>query len=110
MSTSLADDLAEPDATPPPSSIPSHPSKFNDFADSVFSQDEFNKLPPHRPYDVDIDIEEGKTPPFGPLYRLTPQEREALAEHINTNLARGHIRRSGDVGVDVEGGEGTAWA
>lgn len=46
MSTSLADDLAEPDATPPPPSAPSHPSKYDDFADSVFSKDEFNKLPP----------------------------------------------------------------
>ena len=70
------------------------PDKYRAWADSVFCPSEFDKLPPHRPYDVGIELEEGKTPPFGPLYRLTAAEREALAEHIATNLKRGHIRRS----------------
>jgi hypothetical protein len=52
------------------------------------------KSGPHRPYDVDIELEEGKTPPFGPLYRLTPPECEALAEYVNKNLKRGHVRSS----------------
>jgi hypothetical protein len=33
-------------------------------------------------------------PLFGPIYRLTPAEREAVAEYVNSNLKRGHIRRS----------------
>ena len=70
------------------------PQKLMPWADSVFSPSEFDRLPPHRPYDVDIELEEGKVPPFGPLYRLTPAERDALAEHLTTNLKRGHIRCS----------------
>jgi hypothetical protein len=70
------------------------PTKYADFASSVFSPSEFGKLPPHRAYDVDIELEEGKTPPFGPLYRLTPPECEALAEYVHKNLDRGHIRSS----------------
>jgi Reverse transcriptase (RNA-dependent DNA polymerase)/RNase H-like domain found in reverse transcriptase/Integrase zinc binding domain/Retroviral aspartyl protease len=70
------------------------PPKYMDYMSTVFSPAEFEKLPPHRPYDVDIELEEGKTPPFGPLYRLTPPEREALTEYVNKNLKRGHVRSS----------------
>jgi len=70
------------------------PQKYMPWLSSVFARSEFDKLPNHRPYDVDIELEEGKTPPFGPLYRLTREERENMAEYVNTNLKRGHIRRS----------------
>jgi hypothetical protein len=70
------------------------PPKYRDYMSTVFSPAEFERLPPHRPYDVDIELEEGKMPPFGPLYRLTPPEREALTEYVNKNLKRGHVRSS----------------
>ena len=38
-----------------------------------------------------IDIEEGKTPPFGPIYSLSESERKALFEYIETNLKKGFI-------------------
>ncbi|KAF8752548.1 DNA RNA polymerase [Rhizoctonia solani] len=41
-----------------------------------------------------IDLEDGKTPPFGPIYLLTQDERAALANYIDKNLAKGFICRS----------------
>jgi hypothetical protein len=48
-----------------------------DFED-VFSPKEADKLPPYRPYDYDIKLIEGKTPPFGPLYAISYNELQAL--------------------------------
>ena len=38
---------------------------------SIFSPVEAERLPPHRPYDHDIKLQEGKTPPFRPLYSIS---------------------------------------
>jgi hypothetical protein len=62
------------------------PPKYMDYMSTVFSPGEFEKLPPHCPYDVDIKLEDGKTPPFGSLYHLTPPEHDMLTEYINKNL------------------------
>jgi hypothetical protein len=92
-----------PPPEPIPNSIPSEPppdfksfipEKYHDYANTVFNPTEFEKLPEHRPFDIDIDLEEGQTPPFNRMYRLTETEREAVAEYIHSNLKRGHIRRS----------------
>ncbi|KAF8752755.1 hypothetical protein RHS01_07336 [Rhizoctonia solani] len=69
------------------------PEPYWDFA-SVFDPVEVDTLPPRRPYDIKIDLEDGKTPPFGPIYSLTRDERAALADYIDKNLAKGFIRRS----------------
>src|SRR6202021_1696855 len=69
------------------------PPEFHDFAD-VFSKKEAQKLPEHRPYDLRIGTEEGKTPPFGPVYNLSPAELKVLKEYIDDNLAKGFIRHS----------------
>ena len=69
------------------------PEKYHDFLD-VFSPSEVKKLPEHRPYDINIKLEDGKTPPFGPIYSLSQDERKALFEYIEHNLAKGFIRRS----------------
>ena len=61
---------------------------------SVFSPVAVDQLPPHRPYDMSIELEEGSTPPFGPMYRLSQAERDALSEYIEANLKKGFIRRS----------------
>ena len=97
MSSSLASDV---DTESPSSSAPSDdfrdfiPQKYMPWADSVFSPVEVNNLPPHRPYDISIEIEDGKTPPFGPLYRLSLDERKALFDYIDEHLKKGFIRRS----------------
>jgi hypothetical protein len=41
-----------------------------------------------------IETEEGKSPPFGPIYQLTPVEWEAIAEYVHSNLKCGHIWHS----------------
>ncbi|EEB95801.1 hypothetical protein MPER_05174, partial [Moniliophthora perniciosa FA553] len=98
-SPSTANDSPNPPPKPP-DPIPEEdyrqfiPDKYSDFADTVFNPQEFEKLPEHRSWDIDIELEEGTSPPFGPMYKLTPQEKEAVAEYVHTNLKRGHIRPS----------------
>ena len=41
-----------------------------------------------------IKLEEGKQPPFGPIYSLGPVELETLKTYIETNLANGFIQPS----------------
>ena len=41
-----------------------------------------------------IKLEEGKQPPFSPIYSLGPVELETLKTYIETNLANGFIRPS----------------
>ena len=67
------------------------PKEYHDFAD-VFSEVKANKLPPHRPYDLKINIEEGSTPPLGPIYSLSKIELEALQEFLDENIANGLIQ------------------
>src|SRR6202030_1508062 len=57
------------------------PEEYHDFAD-VFSEVKANKLPPHRPYNLKINIEEESTPPLGPIYSLSKTELEALREFL----------------------------
>jgi len=67
------------------------PSKYHKFAD-VFSKTKAEVLPPHRPYDLKIDLEEGAQPPVGPIYSLSASEQEALKKFIEENLNTGFIR------------------
>lgn len=61
---------------------------------SAFSKRKADSLPPHRPYDFSIELEEGKQPPFGPLYSLSELELKALSEWLEENLSKGFIRAS----------------
>lgn len=76
----------------PPPSI-ELPSRYQDYA-KVFSKLEAAKLPPHRPYDHKIPLQEGTTVPYGPMYSMSKLELETLHEYIQDNLAKGFIRRS----------------
>jgi len=67
------------------------PSEYHEFAD-VFSKTKAEVLPPHRPYDLKINLEEGAQPPVGPIYSLSASEQEALKEFIEENLNTGFIR------------------
>jgi transposase InsO family protein len=69
------------------------PPEFRDFAE-VFSPKEAERLPPHRPYDHDIKLQDGKVPPFGPLYPMSRDELKALKEWVEENLRKGFIRPS----------------
>jgi len=69
------------------------PKEYHDFAD-VFSKAEANHLPKHSTYDHTISIEEGKSPPFGPIYKLSEVELKALREYLEENLGKGFITTS----------------
>ena len=67
------------------------PSEYHEFAD-VFSKTKAEVLPPHRSYDLKINLEEGAQPLVGPIYSLSVSEQEALKEFIEENLNTGFIR------------------
>ena len=46
------------------------PEDYHDFAD-VFSKKKADTLAPHRPYDLKIQLEEGASPPIGPIYSIS---------------------------------------
>ncbi|PRP73023.1 retrotransposon nucleocapsid protein, partial [Planoprotostelium fungivorum] len=58
------------------------------FVDSV------RELPLHGPQDLRIDIQEGRAPPFGPLYSLSAEELKLVHDYIETMVSRGLIRPS----------------
>jgi hypothetical protein len=60
----------------------------------VFSKQNADTLPEHRPYDCDIPLEPGKQVPHGKLYNLTVEETNAMKTYIEENLAKGFIRHS----------------
>jgi hypothetical protein len=57
----------------------------------LFSKAEANKLLPHHPYDHQIPLKEGFTPPFGPIYSLSRMELGALKKWLDENLSKGFI-------------------
>ena len=59
---------------------------YRDLAD-VFLPSNANSLPPHRDEDHAIELESGKTPPFGPLYNLSEYQLKTLCDYIDENLA-----------------------
>ena len=67
------------------------PSEYHEFA-NVFSKTKAETLPPHRPYDLKINLEEGAQPLVGPIYSLSAYEQEALKEFIEENLNTGFIQ------------------
>ena len=71
------------------------PEEYQEFK-ALFSEEEANKLPPHRPGDhyIQLNLKEGTTPSFGPLYSLSKYELEALRKWLDENLSKGFIRPS----------------
>ena len=69
------------------------PPEYQEFAD-LFSKKEADKLPPHRSYDHQIPLEPNKAPPFGPIYKCSPAELEAVRKYVEENLRKGFIRHS----------------
>ena len=69
------------------------PKEYHDFAD-VFSKGKADTLPPHRPYDLKIDLEDGAVLPIIPMYSLSQSEMGALREFINEHVRIGFIQPS----------------
>ncbi len=63
---------------------------YRDLA-NVFSSSNANFLPPHQDENQAIDLEPGKTPPFGLLYNLSEYQLKTLREYINKYLANWFI-------------------
>ena len=70
------------------------PAKYHDFKD-VFNKARADTLPTHQPYNLRIELEEGTTPPFGPIYSLSLYELQTLHEFIDEHLAYGFICPTG---------------
>ena len=69
------------------------PKEYHDFV-PLFKKAIADVLPPHQKYDHKITLEEGFTPPFGPIYSLSITELKALREWLDENLSKGFIRAS----------------
>ena len=69
------------------------PEEFQEFLE-VMSQETADALPPHKSYDCRIELKEGETAPWGPIYPLSATELEVLREWLKEMLKTGKIRRS----------------
>ncbi|KAI0993106.1 hypothetical protein K3495_g15078, partial [Podosphaera aphanis] len=69
------------------------PEIYHEFL-NVFSRDEAEKLPPHRPSDHQIILKPGTEPPWGPLYGMSREELMVMKKYIKENLEKGFIRPS----------------
>jgi len=69
------------------------PKEFRGYL-GIISQEAAEALPAHRPYDCKIDLKEGETAPWGPIYPLSEYELQTLREWLKEMLRTGKIRRS----------------
>ncbi len=72
---------------------PKIPEEYRDYV-NIFSKCKGTTLPPRHPYDHWIEIEEGTTPPYGPIYSLSEVKQLALCKFINENLTNHFIQPS----------------
>ena len=69
------------------------PTALKEYKD-VFEEEGASSLPRHQASDHAIQLQEGKEPPYGPLYPLSARELEVLREYLENALATGRIRHS----------------
>ena len=60
----------------------------------VFSEPQANVLPPHRKYDLEINLKRGTTPPWGRIYPMFALENTAMKEYVKAYLENGFIKHS----------------
>ena len=53
------------------------PPEYHEFSD-VFDKARASTLALHQPYDLKLDLGEGTSPPFGPIYSLSQSELKSL--------------------------------
>jgi hypothetical protein len=80
-------------SSPAETDLSNVPEEYHEFA-KVFSKEESDKLPEHRPYDHKIPLQPDTAPPYGPIYSLSPEELKTLRQYIDDNLRKGFIRNS----------------
>jgi len=69
------------------------PREFRQYL-GVMSKELADALPEHRSYDCKIDLKEGSTAPWGPIYPLSEIELQTLREWLKEMEKTGKIRRS----------------
>lgn len=69
------------------------PTELKDFAD-VFGPAEHTALPRGEGAIHAIELEEGKQPPYQPLYNLSATELQLLRDYLDSAMEKGWIRRS----------------
>jgi len=69
------------------------PMEFRQYL-GVMSKELPDALPKHRAYDCKIDLKEGSTAPWGPIYPLSEIELQTLREWLKEMERTGKIRRS----------------
>jgi hypothetical protein len=69
------------------------PLQYSEYAD-VFSEQKADTLPGEGSREHPIELIEGATPPYGPIYNLSERELEVLREYLKSSEAKGWIRRS----------------
>ncbi|KAF7216968.1 roquin-2-like, partial [Nothobranchius furzeri] len=92
----------EMDSAPPPDTAPPRtkdiPTHYRDLL-HVFDKNWAAALPPHHPYDMEILLQPGTTPPRGRLLSLAPSETRAMEDYVAEALAQGFIRPSTSPGA-----------
>ena len=63
---------------------PTFPLEYQEFT-NMFSGEKANTLPPHRPYDLQINTKGDAKPFYGPIYSLSLPELAALWEFLDEN-------------------------
>ena len=84
-------DKTAPDDTPV--NMTGVPPDYHEFTD-VFSKTHTSAPAPHWPYDLKIELEEGTSPPFGPIYSLSQSELKSLQEFLDEHLPIPFARQS----------------
>ena len=67
--------------------------EYHDFTD-IFSKYKARVLVDHRPYDLQISLKEGASPPLRPIYSLSQEELLAIHRFIDENTSMGFIHPS----------------
>ena len=83
----------DPDHSNPPVTIPEPIQDVLQQYKDVFPE-ALPGLPPKRPVDHAIELEPGKPPPFGPLYKMSFPKLDELKQQIQEFLDQGIIRPS----------------
>jgi len=69
------------------------PVEFRQYL-GITGKEAADRLPEHRPYDCKIDLKEGATAPWGPIYPLSEIELQTLREWLKEMEKTGKIKRS----------------
>lgn len=80
----------EQDEHPQASVVPEY---YHEFLD-VFSEEQANTLPPHRPFDHSIPLQEGTAPSYGPLYPMSEVESAEVRKYLEEMQEKGFITPS----------------